>query len=433
MKKIFTLFSAASVIALSASAQRLLTEDFNYSAGQLTTVSGGAWVNFSGTGYFIPVSSGNLSYPNYVTSPNGSSGKISIVSASSSAEDDYSAFATTSSGTLYASFLVNISATNNLYDNTSTSGEYFFAFLPSTSTSAYSGRVMIRQGTAANTFNLGIAPQSASSTAVAWIGTDFSAGTTHLITAAYQFVDGANNDVVKLWVDEATSATEPAPMATTTFTAGTEPADLGRIAFRQGSTNTPNADIDAIKVSTSWADATLPVSLQSFSVVERNGFAVLSWTTTNEINMKNYVVEKSADAHVFAEAGSVEAKNSITANAYTFTDLKALSGTAYYRLRMVNKDNTASYSGIVSITGKSSLTLSVFPNPVQNSLTVSHPKAIAGATLQVVSFDGKKVATYSVQPDAIQTSVNIAHLNKGNYFVVFANGKQVQTTKFLKQ
>jgi len=30
----------------------LFQENFNYTPGQLTTVSGGNWVNFSGTGFF---------------------------------------------------------------------------------------------------------------------------------------------------------------------------------------------------------------------------------------------------------------------------------------------------------------------------------------------------------------------------------------------
>ena len=54
MKKTFTLFLLCALGAVTVSAQRLLTEDFNYSLGQLTSaagganVSGGVWVTNTG-------------------------------------------------------------------------------------------------------------------------------------------------------------------------------------------------------------------------------------------------------------------------------------------------------------------------------------------------------------------------------------------------
>ena len=57
-----------TAMSTTAWAQSLLDENFSYSPGQLTNLSGGAnvsggnWVNFSGTGSPIQVSSGSLSY-----------------------------------------------------------------------------------------------------------------------------------------------------------------------------------------------------------------------------------------------------------------------------------------------------------------------------------------------------------------------------------
>jgi hypothetical protein len=46
----------------------LLIEEFSYPTGQLTTVSGGNWITNTGTGNFIPVTEGSLSYPSYPSS-----------------------------------------------------------------------------------------------------------------------------------------------------------------------------------------------------------------------------------------------------------------------------------------------------------------------------------------------------------------------------
>lgn len=442
MKKICTLFLLIVFSTGAASAQRLLTEDFNYIAGQLTdsaggaNVSGGNWTPNSGTGKFIQVVTGDLTYAGYVTNPAAGSGRILLDSTTKSAEDAFISFDSVKENSVYCSFLLQIDITDNLFKHDTATGEYFIGLFSTTSKSSYTARVYIRKGTVANTFNLGIAAVSAGTTPVNWIASDIAAGSTHLITVAYQFVAGTANDIAKLWVDAPVSSTEPIAQASSTIV-GSEPTNLARFAVRQsyvsGKGGTPKCAIDAIKVSTSWADGTLPLQMKSLSVTYNNNYAGLSWQTCNEINVQKFEIQKSMDARNFTTIADVAAKNANCATTYTYTDAKALAGIAYYRIRMVDKDGGSSYSSIVSVNGKIPLSINVFPNPVVNNLVLMHPKAAPNASLQVFSLNGKQVALRNIPQDAIQTGIDVSKLVNGNYIVVFTNGNEKQTLKFVKQ
>ena len=91
----------------------LKKENFNYSVGQLTTGSGGAWVTNTGTGNFIQVTSGSLTKTGYRSS--GLYNKIDIISTTGSAEDAYTQFTTQGEGTTtYTSLLLNVANTNRI-------------------------------------------------------------------------------------------------------------------------------------------------------------------------------------------------------------------------------------------------------------------------------------------------------------------------------
>src|SRR5206468_3018718 len=103
MKKIFMLFCLSTLTVSVVSAQRLLTEDFNYATGPLTTVIGGSWVHFSGETNNVQVIAGNLTYPGYVTDPSPTSGRVMLDSVEGNGEDAFIKFTRTNSGTVYYS------------------------------------------------------------------------------------------------------------------------------------------------------------------------------------------------------------------------------------------------------------------------------------------------------------------------------------------
>jgi DNA/RNA endonuclease YhcR with UshA esterase domain len=241
--------------AYSAQAQVLLEENFDYTTGQLTTVSGGNWVNFSGTGNFIQVSSGSLSYTGYPSS--GIGNKIQIVSATTSAEDAYRNFSQyqLAGATVYGSFLISLLDTINLAANSHATGEYFAGLMPVTGTSVYVNRVCIRKGAGPNTFNLGLRATSSNAT-VEWHTVDLNIGTTYVVIMRYQMVPGGTNDVAALFINPALGGVEPSPDLSQVSALTSDPDSIGRVALRQGSSTgpitTPNASIDGIRAGTTW-------------------------------------------------------------------------------------------------------------------------------------------------------------------------------------
>ena len=241
----------------------LLTEEFNYSVGQLTTVSSGNWVNFSGTAQFIQVSAGNLTYTGYASS--GVGNKIDVVRVTTSAEDAYRQFATQSSGTIYAGFLLSVTNTTGLALNSSGTGDYMAGFLSSSSTTALNDRIVIKAGVTANTYQLGLRA-STSNPAAVFSTTEYTPGVTHLIVFSYQIVAGAANDIENMWIDPALGGSEPA--ATVAQTSLSDLSDVARFFIRQND-NTPNASIDGIRVGTAWRDITGATTAADVSVSGR--------------------------------------------------------------------------------------------------------------------------------------------------------------------
>jgi hypothetical protein len=119
--------------------------------------------------------------------------------------------------------------------------------------------------------------------------------------------------------------------------------------------------------------APLPVTLADMDVQEIEEAARLTWRTTSEVNASHFEIERSTDAKSFRTIGNVLAVgNQSSTPTYTFLDkgFKTLSERAYYRLKMVDRDATSSYSKIVSLHRSTPpLRRTLYPNPVNRNST----------------------------------------------------------------
>ncbi len=98
---------------------------------------------------------------------------------------------------------------------------------------------------------------------------------------------------------------------------------------------------------TSWS----AVEIVSFAVQPLGDHARLSWTSGQEIDFASYIVERSSDGSHFVTVGQVNAQGSYTE--YAFTDQSPLNADNqrpfYYRLKLINRDNTYSYSETLEV------------------------------------------------------------------------------------
>mgnify|MGYP001812925940 CR=1 FL=1 len=208
-------------------------ENFDYgaTAGDLTTISGGAWVNHSGASNQLAYSTESLTMDGYPSSNIGGS----LVLSSSGSEDVNSAFSTIiTSGTVYSSTLINLSDVGD--------GTYFFHLMEEDGSYSYSARVGAKSDGAGKVlFGIG-----ASSSSLTYGSTSFDLDTTYLLVASYNVATGTSN----LYVLTSAEATEPtSPETTNTGNTGNS---AHRIGIRQGGGG-PTAILDGIRVANSWS------------------------------------------------------------------------------------------------------------------------------------------------------------------------------------
>lgn len=203
-------------------------------------------------------------------------------------------------------------------------------------------------------------------------------------------------------------------------------------------TDNNNADFTAVQnpvprnsLSLPVVCSPLPLQLTSFTAALVNGHAQLSWTTANETDMRNFIVERSVDGRSYNEIVAVVAENGVK-NTYSATDNNTFAGANYYSLKMVNKDGSFRYSDVVVLNNRA-LKAQVFPNPVTSNLTVSHERAEKGAVIRILSVEGKQVKQVNVQAGTSQSTLNVSELLKGNYLLVFESDGAKATTMFTRQ
>jgi hypothetical protein len=256
-RSLATFIGVVGTVALTslatAQASLPLEEHFAYATGNLVgnTINGGTWTQTSGqTASPVQVSAGSLTYG---TLPNVSGGKVTLLNGSNY-DDPYLDITTSTVGSVYASFILKVVNPGN------TSGDYFFALTPGTS--SYYSRVYVRQGSSTSNFQLGVGFQA---TPTSWSG-DLPVGTPVFVVVSYDFVAGSGNDTVRLWINPQLGLATP-PTADFTASAGTDAAAISRILLRQGSGNTAlNLQLDELRVSTVWHDVALPVTLSHFTM-----------------------------------------------------------------------------------------------------------------------------------------------------------------------
>ncbi|NWF88270.1 MAG: T9SS type A sorting domain-containing protein [Ignavibacteriaceae bacterium] len=428
MKKLYVFFSFLIVSTFSLSWAQLLVENFSYSVGQLTSVnsganvSGGNWVNLSGTTNPLQVIEGSLSYPDYTSS--GIGNKVAMINGT--AEDAYTTFPIVTSGKVYVSFLVEISSTSGMNANSDATGDYFASFVSSSGVTTFFSRVCVRKGSTSNTYNLGLQATPSNSTSVFKM-TDYSLATTHLVVTCYEIVAGSNNDIAKMWIDPSLSGNEPAPDLIQTSEWTSEISEISRFALRQGS-SAVNANIDGIRIATSWAYAPVPVELSSFSAICMGGVVNLRWQTKTEIENYGFEIERSQKSNVKIEKwekiGFVDGHgNSNSPKDYAFIDHPAASSKYIYRLKQIDNDGTYEFSKEVEVDLETPEVLYLgqnYPNPFNPNTRINYLLPNDGEVkLSIYTLDGEFVTSLA---NEVQTA--------GSYSIDF-NGANLASGMYL--
>ena len=393
----------------SAGFSQIFSENFDYSAGTVLS-STALWDVSSGGGTnALTVSAPGLTFPNYLGSGIGND-----IPLTTSGEDDSASITPRqTSGTVYASFMINVGAAQT--------GDYFFAL--STTGNAFDARVYARSSGAG--FNLGIT--KANEAAITWGSAVYNFGTTYLVVDKYVFNASALDDQVSLFVfDTSAPITEPAPTIGPITSTATDAINLSRVILRQGTAGSaPTLIIDGIYIDNVWNNNVLPVELSSFTSAINKRDVTLRWSTASETNNSNFEIERSSVNGSYSKVGSVAGNGTVSSTSnYFFTDRNLSSGNYSYRLKQIDFNGNFEYFNLnnevnVGIPSKFELSQN-YPNPFNPSTTINFDIPSDGkVSIKLFDMSGKEVA---VLVNEVKTAgyysvnFNASSLSSGIYF-----------------
>jgi Secretion system C-terminal sorting domain len=167
----------------------------------------------------------------------------------------------------------------------------------------------------------------------------------------------------------------------------------------------------------------LPTDLLSFKGIKKGAVSQLQWEATNEKNLINYIVERSADGRNFHPIGfnKPKAVSSLEKATYDFIDDQPEIGLNYYRLLSKGFGKDEKYSKVISLDFGIGLSGRAFPNPLDGDLTIELDIENGSGEVVVGIYDvaGRQVVSKKIQNSDRRLNIPLptADLPPGSYLV----------------
>lgn len=197
---------------------------------------------------------------------------------------------------------------------------------------------------------------------------------------------------------------------------------LGDVITNQANLYFDYYNVMPTNITTTIVNATgvLPAKIVDYNVQLMKESKVLNtWQTANEVNVRQYNIQRSTNATEFTTVGKIDALNNVK-NSYNFIDNTIANlgkiNNLYYRLEVLDNDGVKNYSAVkqVSINANNNQ-ISMYPNPAKNTVTIS---GFDIAYIAVIDYLGKIIQQKQVKiADNILQSITLNNLTKGIYVV----------------
>ena len=192
-------------------------------------------------------------------------------------------FPAVSTGDIFVAFILNVTTA-------STSPNDFFRVCSGSAFNT-SFRLYVKDAGGA-TFSVGF---SKGGNATIYANALFNNNQDHLIVLKYSQFPGSNDDILSLFVDPVFANGEPATPTLTTSAGADQSGNIDRLAFRQGTSNTPTGWVGILSVSKSWN--TLVLSNNSFT---KETFTIVGNQSQNGIlKIKSNISLEKATLNIF--------------------------------------------------------------------------------------------------------------------------------------
>lgn len=183
----------------------------------------------------------------------------------------------------------------------------------------------------------------------------------------------------------------------------------------------------------------LPVKLLDLTGIARSGAVLLQWATVSEVNSDRFIVERSADGVHFTALGTVNAfGNSSSRIDYNFTDATPLTGTGFYRLRMVDQDAQYQYSKTITVTFRESgtATISIVTSDMTNNMLSLDISSVKQQAVKISLYDTRGRLVFVTSTNLLKGMNTIekpVFVPGAVYYCKVAGNEEVVTTTILKR
>lgn len=310
------LFASLSMMGSLKAQTPLFAESFNYVGASLDGATTNWTAHGSAGSNAVPLTTGNLGVAGYLMSDNV--GSCITLTGGNSREDVNAGFTSQGVGTtVYSSMVINFSSAN------ATLSQYFTSLSETSGATIGNDVCRVYPFLSGNNLKFQLARLQANNGITA--AGNYVRGRNYLLVTAYTMVAGVNNDISRMWILDAATATEPTADVTISAGTGTELTGLSGIAFTQiNSSGTTR--VDGVRVGTSWSavvgqwfysGAAGDLSLNTTygantdgtganpaSISENNTVYVVANRATETINATNYGITGTNSISYFSNNGS---------------------------------------------------------------------------------------------------------------------------------
>jgi hypothetical protein len=175
----------------------------------------------------------------------------------------------------------------------------------------------------------------------------------------------------------------------------------------------------------------LPITGVRLNTFLRNERVGLTWTIEGDEFVSHYTIEKSKDGRIFSGIGKIDDPHDKKNKSLYFTDLYPHPGYNYYRIRV----NTLTDSNLLS--GISFQFLSqktgpiIYPNPVNDQITLYFPEASSVIECMIVNNNGSLTEEKFILQGKYN-SISVKHLPSGRYSLILKHQNQRFILPFIK-
>ncbi len=174
----------------------------------------------------------------------------------------------------------------------------------------------------------------------------------------------------------------------------------------------------------------LPIELLSFSGKDTEEGHHLMWKTGEAENFDKFEIEISKDGRYFRSIGTIMYNENLSD--YLFINTLIDSEITYYRLKMIDVDESVAYSHIISLKRQKLRAVSFYPNPVSDILNIKITNEYLTKSVEIINSLGQTLTSTTTVGEELFT-IDVRDLAPGVYFIRINNDSELEYFEFVKQ